>query len=73
MHLYLRTNLPQILPELIGKDSHIVTVNDVTENEIRNAKIVAVSGVRENNVSFDGEDNNGNSISVSIDMDDVIE
>lgn len=47
--------------------------DDITESEIRNAKIVAVSGMRENNVSFDGEDNNGNSISVSIDMEDVIE
>jgi len=47
--------------------------DDVTESEIWNAKIVAVSGMRENNVSFDGEDNNGNSISVSIDMEDVIE
>lgn len=48
-------------------------LDDVTENEIWNVKIVAVSGMRENNVSFDGEDSNGNSVSVSIDMDDVIE
>lgn len=44
-----------------------------TENEIWNAKIIAVSGMRENIVSFDGEDNNGSPISVSIDMDEVID
>lgn len=46
---------------------------DDTENEIWNAKIVAVSGMRENNVSLDGKDYNGNPVSVTIDMDDVID
>jgi hypothetical protein len=60
-------NYGEVIPYLRWK------FDNVTENEIWNAKIVGVSGMRENNVSFDGEDNNGNSVSVSIDMDDVIE
>ena len=46
---------------------------DTAKNEIWNAKIVAVSSMRENNVSFDGKDCNGNPVSISIDMDNVIE
>ena len=48
-------------------------LDDTTENEIWNAKIVSVNDMRTNNVLFDGEDNNGNFISVSIDMNNVIE
>ena len=47
-------------------------MDDEAENEIWNAKIVAVSGMRENNVSFDGVDSNGNPVSVSIDMCDIV-
>jgi hypothetical protein len=48
-------------------------LDDTTENEIFNAKIVSVSDMKTNNVLLDGEDNNGNFISVSIDMNNVIE
>lgn len=43
-----------------------------TENEIWNATIIAISDRRENNVSFYGEVN-GNLISVSIDMDEIVD
>ncbi|ADL35975.1 hypothetical protein bpr_II035 (plasmid) [Butyrivibrio proteoclasticus B316] len=48
-------------------------MDENTDNEIYNAKIVAVSGMRENTVEFSGEDHKGNPIDVSIDMDDVID
>lgn len=43
--------------------------DDGTYNEIYDAKIVAVS---EDWVQFDGEDHNGNPVTVTIDVDDVI-
>lgn len=48
------------------------TQNGVTK-EIWNARISAVSGIRENNASFDGVDINGNPLSVSVDMDNIVE
>ena len=48
-------------------------LDDTTENEIWNAEIVSISSMETNNVLFDGEDDNGNFISVSIDMNDVID
>lgn len=47
--------------------------SDHTEHEIWDAKIVSVSGIRENSAGFDGIDNEGNPVSVSINMDNVIE
>ncbi len=47
-------------------------MDEDTENEIYNAKIVAVDGIRENSAEFTGEDHEGNPIDVSIDMDDVL-
>ncbi len=43
-----------------------------TENEIWNAKITSVSDKRQNDVQFEAEDSDGNSICVTLDMDDVI-
>lgn len=47
--------------------------SDHTEHEIWDAKIVSVSGMRKNSAGFDGIDNEGNPVSVSINMDNVIE
>ena len=43
-----------------------------SENEIWDAEICAVSGMRENNIELVGKNENGDSIDVIIDMDDVI-
>ncbi len=46
--------------------------NEGTENEIWDAEICAVSGMRENHIEVVGVDENGESIDVYIDMDDVV-
>ena len=43
-----------------------------TENEIWDAEICAVNGMRENNIEVVGVNENGESIDVCIDIDDVV-
>lgn len=47
-------------------------VDDI-KNEMWNARITAVSGIRENNVSFDGRNGDGNLISTTIDMNNIVD
>ncbi len=57
---------------LYGQTVPCIKWEDTEIKEILDAKIVAVSGIRENNVQFQGIDRHGKSIIANVSMDNVI-